>query len=576
MASKPGPRTIARWTERLDGIKADGLLSLLVESGLVALGLGLATRFGWMNGGQIEGTDVLLYMDAAQHGDAHIYILNRYVHVYLHTLFNALAPNPLVGARLLSAFLTGGCVLLVYLCARNLTPRSTPLNGAIAVGAFLSVPLTVHLLMAPQVDSTLMLMSLLIVVLYIWSARNGHARAAPILALGAAIFFGLKTKETALAMVVLVPGLGMGVEGLRATRALMRRVRYLAAGFLAGGVAFLLLNGIILGDPLFGFRPSEFFALGRIASSVFVLHPGGGDWISGAVLASASTVFILYVAAGLRGRSPMENGVWLVWLVPLSILCLMTFTLVKSTWGVSPRYFAPGIGVMCALAGHVVDGRMGRSFARDHRLVAALLAGAVVGGTVLVGLSLRSQWPFPDYFASILAPVTLAGLLGMLFVSQQDSRSVQLTATLFALMLTLYPARQNLLDVARTPAEYRPNIRFHTFEAFQAVLPDRELGKLFITPSIADLLKIGMDRNELFMLTNVYFGSDSRLEDVAIGQPNQALRLSMADAQYDHVILSRDDWDTVRTADEDVPGWRDRYEVLQDFAWGLYMLDLRK
>ncbi len=545
---------------------------------IIALGLvaAAAAVLGWNHGGQIDGTDVLLYLDAAQRGSADVFILNRYVHVYLHTLFNALAPTPLAGARLFSAYLAAACVVLVYLCARALTPRSTPLNGVIAVGAILSLPLTLGLLAAPQVDSTLMIVMLLTTLLFIISARHGHERAGWIVGLGAALFLGMKTKETALAALVILPGLGMDLGGHFEIRRLMRNTGRLGFGLVAAGTGLMLVNTVVIGDPLFGFRPAEFVALARIAEDAFVLRPAGGDWLSGAVLASGTTVFILYILAGMRRKASYLGGVRLVWLIPLALLCILTFTLIRSTWGPGGRYIAPGLALMCVLAGNVVDGRLGTRMLRGLHWSGPLIAAAIVGGTVLIGLSLRGQWPFPEFYASIVWPIVFAALLGAFFALDPSSRTVQLAVGTCALILTIYPARVTVLKLVRTSPLERTNTRFDPLQSFETRFDRGDVGRLFTTPRVAERLRIGPNRNELAMVVNVVLDSGASPESLTVGDPDAKLRAAMAAEQYDFVLLTRDDWDTVRVADEDTPGWRDGYTLTEEPTGRYFLLELRQ
>ena len=111
-----------------------------IELALVLLAAGLLAVYGFIHGGQIAGTDTLYYLDTALKGSSEPFILNRYTHVFLLTLFTTVAGSPLAGMQVYSAAAFASGFLLVYSCARYLTSNSGPANGTIAVGLFFGLP----------------------------------------------------------------------------------------------------------------------------------------------------------------------------------------------------------------------------------------------------------------------------------------------------------------------------------------------------------------------------------------------------------------------------------------------------
>ena len=161
---------------------------------LVAFGVLWAALYWFAKGGPVS-TDVLYYFQLGQLRIADPFVLNRYFHILFQKLFVDLSANPLAGIQSLWAFLTSLSTVGVYLIARLATRRSTQLHGLMAVAIFFSLPSLPIVAGVTHVDLMTMTMSVLLVVLYIFSLNKKHDNKALLIALGVVTFLGLKTKE---------------------------------------------------------------------------------------------------------------------------------------------------------------------------------------------------------------------------------------------------------------------------------------------------------------------------------------------------------------------------------------------
>ena len=535
---------------------------------VVAVGMG---GFLWRIGGQVAGTDTLLYLDVALQRQASTYILNRYVHVFLLSLFSALAATPLAGMRLYSGIIGGLCVALVYVCGRFLRSTSGPWNGVLAVASLLGVVTVLDLFTGPQVDTTAMMMGLIFTAVYVFSARSQHRRRVLIALLGAILVLSFKTKETSLAAVIVLPGLGMEREEPFGWRKLWRNLGYLGMGMLGGLTAIAVANALILGDPLFGLRPSEYLELSKIAQGAFVLLPAPGNWFARYVFPAAGTIFLMYLISGLVAKDRGQESIRLLWLLPLAQIVFLTLTMIWSTWGVAPRYFGFSLGVLCALAGQLVWPLSLRRPFEKTVLAYLALPAAVLGVFGLLGIFLRPVVAFPTYYDSVLGPIALAILLGLLFIEGSGSPRIQPALLLCALVLTVYPAR---VVVGGAEKDNPPNDRFEPLIVFQPQIESASMVPAFVSLATAERLQV-KDRNEVSAIFNIFFDARTNRTDFVMSGADRTLRRSMAERAYRLVWLTGEEWDALRSSQEDGPGWIVAYDVLLEPLGRTVLLRLR-
>ena len=542
-------------TERLRALNVPVILEMVMVA-LVAI---LIARFFYENGGQLVGTDMLGYVNIGFRGGTSEHMLNRYVHIYGLRTLAYLAPSPLEGLRYYSAITSGLTVLLAYYSARSMPKTPQIVRGLVAVAILLSLPVVVQLLLAPQVDTSAMVMVLALTAIYVRSARVDHRNPWLIRLMGLTLFLAFKTKETTLVWSMALIGMGVSSTARFDVRKLAGHLWILVQGVLASVVIFAFANWLFLREPLFGLRPSDFLGYGAIWDAVSVQRSDPFDIFSELILPEAAFAFILFIVAGLWGRNRISPSLGLLWLVPLTLLILLTATVNRITAGIVPRHYLPGFALLAVLGSQIAGLRLPQQ--ANRKTAGWLLFGTftLVGTIVAIGLSFRPDWPFPSYFEAFLAPVTLAIVLGLILLFPKRRRMVELPVLFCLLVLTIYPIRVTFPEIARQHPLLRPNARFDAVLAFENELGELDSVTSFVSRPVLPFLGIGFDRNELRALFNVALGPRTERENFSLGVVDTAFieRLMLGDFEY--ALITSDEWDWMRMSPQDRPKWREQY-----------------
>ena len=151
---------------------------------------------------------MLYYRDVGLRQVGDPFITFRYTHVFALRLASVLMGSTLGGVRLFSGAVGGLTVLLTYFSARFLTKEAKLPNGLIAIFLIMSVPLVVTLVLGPSVDTTLMVIVLAFVALYIVYRHDAKSGRWLLGILGVLFIMAIRTKEVGWALVVIIPGFG--------------------------------------------------------------------------------------------------------------------------------------------------------------------------------------------------------------------------------------------------------------------------------------------------------------------------------------------------------------------------------
>lgn len=532
---------------------------LIIEIAAVTLLAAAFARFACMHGGQVFGTDSLMYLDTGLRGLENPFILNRYTHVYLFRFFTTLGTTPLEGLRLYSGFAAGASAILVYACARALSERSSPVNGLIAVGLFLGLPMVIERILAPTVDITVMLLLLGLLAIYIASSRAHHGRSWLIILFGVFFFLALRTKETAIVAGILLLGFGLDADQSFSARLLMRNLGYAFGGMALAALLSIIGNTLIVGSPLFGFRPIDFLEYRQRWSDTLGSAEGSGASFQSLVLLVAGIPFVLYVTAGVLARDRLLKSVRLIWIVPLALITMLILFSTRGEWGIVSRGFLPGIAVVCVLGSQLANFEgLGQKSIKSllPGVFTALLGIGILGG---IGLLSKGDQPFEVYYQAAFAPITLCSILAILFIAR-ESATARLAIVILLLPISLYPVRLNLGEVATRPEVLTENVRFQLILAFEERIQDAEDLNLYMTTSALPLLAIKANTDELASPINVGLDLKTVREQYTIGTPDSALVKALLGGEYSHVLLSSSEWDWLRTEPQDQPEWRRQYE----------------
>ncbi|MCJ7570111.1 MAG: hypothetical protein MUO58_21580 [Anaerolineales bacterium] len=526
----------------------------------VVFGAGMLARFGFIHGGQVFASDTLMYIDTGLHGIANPFVLNRYTHIFILRFFTYFASTPLDGIRAYSGFVAFSCTLLVYYSARIFSKKSSSINGIIAVGLFLGVPVILERIIAPLVDTTAMLMMLSLAAIYIKSARKNHSNRWLLVLFGVLFFISLRTKEVTIVAAILILGCGLTLDEPINSRMFIKNSLYIAVGMVIAALLNVAINAIVLDTPFFGFRPADISAY--IESwSVVIGSSGaraGGVTFDSLLMAKTGFLFVLYVSAGLILRRRLPRNIRLLWIIPLALVAILILFSTRDQWVIVSRGFTPGFAIICILGSQVVliDGLRRASLGSDAAAVLVTLIG--IGVLSGIGLATKGNLPFEVYFYAAYGPIAFSLILTLLFLSHERRKS-GIAIALLLLSINVYQIRLNLLEVASKPEVLRYNYRFQPILAFEEQIRDQDGLEMYVSSAVLHSLAIGGNRDELSALVNIALDIRTERADYVIGTPDNEFVGKLEVSKYSHIMITTSDWDWLRTAPQDRPEWRSRY-----------------
>jgi len=287
---------------------------IVVEWILVGLSVVWFARFAYRFGGLSHIADP--------------FIVNRYTHVYALRLASIVAGNTIRGMHLYSGIVGGLTLLLTYFSARRLTRDSTVSNGLIAGLLLLTVPLLVRFVLAPSVDTTLMVVVLAFIALYVQFTREGQSGLGLVVGMGILFILAIRTKEVAWVLLILLPGLGVASDGDFEWSSLRNRLRYFIVGSVIGIVIMIIANSVFVNTPLFGLRLSDITTHWDTWSGIIGTTTKPASTVYQLLLVDNGVLFVLFAIAGLWFGQSIPKATRLLWLFPL---LLMGFLIIGTT-----------------------------------------------------------------------------------------------------------------------------------------------------------------------------------------------------------------------------------------------------
>ena len=153
--------------------------------------------------------------------------------------------------------------------------------------------------------------------------------------------------------------------------------------------------------------------------------------------------------------------------------------------------------------------------------------------------------------------MALALALGLILTFAERWRMVELPVLMCLLVLTIYPLRIRVLDIEGENPNLLANARFYAVLAFEDILTELESSRTFVARSVFPHLFINDDPNELRALFNVALDARTEQDNFEIGAMNAEFIEDLELGEFNHVLISSDDWEWMRTAPQDRPEWRD-------------------
>ncbi len=536
----------------------------LVE-GLIILAAFLSAFFILArNAGGPVNSDNLFYMDAGLNGSKSIHTLFYYFHIYLQRIFMDIAPTPLGGARLFWAFLISSSGVLIYLSVRNFPFRNSRLNAILAVLLFLSSSFIAAYSGRTENDLTAMFMVSAILFFYLLSAGDGFRNPFLIGVIGFLIFLASRSKETAFMIAYIILGFGFLEGDDFHFRDLAKRLPALFIGFACGMLFFILLNSLIVHDPLWGFRPSDINQYFTAVEN----HARWGDvsnnYFNNVIFISLLFPFFLYLITGVQSlEKSVSIKFRLPWFYPLILIVFFTVLMIFSSGykiQVIDRLFFPAIPVICIFGSQVLDFRILVS-RKDWiwMVVAILLAGMVFGFLITI---FKISQSITNYSLEVLIPNILLPILISIFLIcflwKNPDRIARLVLPVICVTVFILSSfYQNFQSFfIQQPVKQRMEQIFYPFSVFANRIHYDPGMKFFVSSTINKEQQMLLRRNdEVRSIFNVYFHQNASLDNfitqIGYSPAKQILQYEdpipeVEKMDYDYALITSSDWERIQ------------------------------
>ncbi len=541
--------TAARLEEKLAG-------KWWIEIGILALvSILVAVIFSRFARGGAGSSDITMYLNLGLNGIKYPFVLNRYFHVFLQHIFVGMAPSPMAGYHAFWGFLMGLNTFMVYLTARKVRPGNTVLHGVLAVMFFFAMTVIADVSGVIVVDMTAMTMLMAFFMVYVLSMDADHAKPWLVGLLGFVLYLAFKTKETTLPVSVLLIGLGwVGQAGFN-WKALLKNLLWVACGVAAGVVFFAILSGLILGDPWFGLRISEWMEFrntyavysSRVLDTLNALGDGNtDDWYQGYWFQITLLPFLFYLISGIKGSRGSYVPRKLLYLVPLAYAVFMLIS-INNRLGYELRFGLPVLPVLSVLAVQFIDLTPPEGEGRRVRYWAAMAAGLALA----FGLRLVLRMIVPGMGWDLGAVITLMLyplLLTLLFASLvlfDDRAYWHLVNFLIVFSLLISPIASNyraMFVVRENESNFTQVIKpLMDFEDEITFTPGM---RFYASSRVFEQAELRMvkDYNELMALFNVLFDASSTAEHFTYADAPDDIPGEITAEVYDYVLMTDDEW----------------------------------
>ncbi len=519
---------------------------ILVIVAFVVLWVALAK----VAGGPIY-SDELWYIQVGLNDIRAFNVMNRYFHIYMQKFFMEMTPTPLEGVRIYWGFLVALSTTLVYLAARLLSSKNSILHGLLAVAVLSSFHLLADYSGVTVVDIPAMALLALMLLLYVLAIRFPRTQPWILILLGAFLFLSLKTKETLIVTGILFFGFGFNPQGNYRLSKLFHAALRIAAGAGIGILIFILLNTLVLKDPLFGLLPAHFSAFKNELRTTSGLNPEIGDWYTAYLLPTLPVVFMLFLASGIKSGESFPAEIRITWLVPLMLILFLSFSMIKGDWGIRARHLFPILPFFSVLAPQFLDFKYPTKrrewiwFGSYAVLGVALIALVHFGSKRLVH---NMEGDITSFLAYILFPIVFSLLLAFLMLIKRYSIHTYILPVI-CIGLLLYPtihSNVKSIFIARPVAQtFQQHV--YPLDAFsEHIQPSAEMCMLVSWNCAAAMGNPDLEQDIMLSLFNLYFDANTGRDNFHLVNMDEENLLSLWQQEYTYLLLTTWDWELLQ------------------------------
>ena len=508
---------------------------------------GLWVTLAKVAGGPIF-SDELWYIQVGLNDIPAFNVMNRYFHIYMQKLFMELAPTPLEGVRIYWGFLVALTTTLVYLTARLLSAKNSILHGLLAVAALFSFHLLADYSGVTVVDIPAMALLALMLLLYVLAIRFPRSQPWILVLLGALLLLSLKTKETLIVIGILFFGFGFIAQGGYRFSRLVRAAVRIGVGAGIGILIFILLNTLVLKQPLFGLLPSHFSAFANELRTTTGLNPEIGDWYTAYILPTLPVIFLLFFASGLKSSERFPPAIRIAWLIPLMLILFLSFSMIKGDWGIRARHLFPILPFFSVLAPQFLDVTLPAT--RREKIWFWLYAGLGVALIAVVHFGSKRlvnsmAGDITSFLSNVLFPIVFSLLLALLMLKKRYSVHTYILPVI-CIGLLLYPSIHSNLKsifIAR-PVAISFEQRIYPLAAFsEHIQPSAEMRMLVPWNTAAAMGNPDLEQDIMLSLFNLVFDTNTERDNFRLVELDEENLPALWQEEYTHLLLTSWEWE---------------------------------
>jgi len=514
-------------------------------------------------------SDEFMYIDIGLRNYTEPSYGNRYFHVYLQKLFMELAPTPLQGVRVFWGLMIALTAALIYYNARTFLRDSNPLHGLLAVAFFFSFPLVTEYSGEPAVDITAMLIASLYVTLYLIAMRQPEKKKLALVLLGMLVFLAFKTKETTIFINFLLVGFALNDNGKWNWHNVWKMVTPLLIGLAGGILLFMLLDGLILGNPFFAISPATFGAIFTHYDFGKVFFNGPVSWYREYFLDDLLLPFLLFVVGGIKLKDELNPQKKLIWIYPLVMAVFVTWNMTKIPWGFIERFYFPALPFIAMLAPQFLRFQWPKK-AHSWLWFGLLLAGAgvliLVMRLALMEYAESMSFEYIRLLDSLYYPILLSILLAaIIWIKHFEWFRAVLPIFCISAML-LSPLSYTIKYFFHFPkVEERYTELVYPFASFKDELIIRADDDLFVSQNLDnDLNMLSDDPNDIIGMYNFYFDARIDKSNVYLGYSRKSMAEDLVNKDFEYALLTQSDWKRLQENAETAQTLEGLYQVQTD------------
>lgn len=492
-------------------------------------------------------SDILSYMNMGYNNVPNLRWMTRYGHVYPLKAFLSISEDPFQGGLLFWAFLMTATTGLIYVIARTILASSTYVHGILAAGIFLSFYIHPERTGQAWADFTAMFVLVLLISVFLISARQRHQKRWVLFAMGLIFFWAFETKETIWVSSLLLVDLAVDEENKLDPKLFWTRFKQVLPGAAAGLILFMILNGIFLKDIFFSIRPGQLKTFLSYWMNQEVHFSKGRNWYQSVIFYNFPIPFILFIASVLKAsKKNFPVSVRLVAAIPLVLILLLTIGQIKSNFSVADRFFLPGIAVVCIFAPQFIKFTPLESNRQRGIFWLTILAAGIGFHLYVTGIRIFTtvnEINFPEFIRHVHTPLFFTALLLLILFFNKYSFSTVFIPSYVLIAIFLFPLKTNYRNFLNPTPNSTIQKRFYLFETFGEHIQASQDMLLYVSADIPEQFKVGTANAEvLFPVFDLHFSTHSKWENFTSNPDAEEMYANIINEEFTYVFLTQENW----------------------------------